>query len=576
MSDPANSTIADALEELGDLYELDGAVIHRVLAYRNAARAVRDAQGSVAQLAREGAVTSIPGIGATLERKILDLIETGEIPATVKLRERYPPGLLAITALPGLGPKRARRLFDELGIDSPDALRAAASAQRIRTLKGFGAKGEEAILAALDAGAAERPRSRPPLDRALEIGELIIDALRARDPEAQIMLAGSARRRADSVKDLDIVVDRPSLLDALGTLDLLEEGARTSPSAARGRTHSGITVELRAVSSEQFGNLLQHLTGSNAHNAALRERAVRAGLHISEYGILEDATETIHHCATEEEVYARAGLGYIEPELRENRGELEAAAAGTLPVLVDLSDIRGDLHAHTTASDGHASIEQMARAALALGYEYLAITDHSATHGFGDEVSPEQLRRQIELVHEADAKLEGIKLLAGSEVNVLPDGSPDYDDDLLAELDWVIASVHTSFALDRDAMTERMCRAASHPLVDAIGHPTGRLVERRAPYELDVDALIATCAANGTMLEINASPHRRDLDEIHSRSAAAAGVSLVINSDAHSTGGLQVLRFGIWTARRAWLTAADVANTLPWPEFAAKLGRSGR
>jgi DNA polymerase (family 10) len=321
---------------------------------------------------------------------------------------------------------------------------------------------------------------------------------------------------------------------------------------------------------------LQHLTGSNAHNAALRERAVRAGLHISEYGILEDATETIHHCATEEEVYARAGLGYIEPELRENRGELEAAAAGTLPVLVDLSDIRGDLHAHTTASDGHASIEQMARAALALGYEYLAITDHSATHGFGDEVSPEQLRRQIELVHEADAKLEGIKLLAGSEVNVLPDGSPDYDDDLLAELDWVIASVHTSFALDRDAMTERMCRAASHPLVDAIGHPTGRLVERRAPYELDVDALIATCAANGTMLEINASPHRRDLDEIHSRSAAAAGVSLVINSDAHSTGGLQVLRFGIWTARRAWLTAADVANTLPWPEFAAKLGRSGR
>jgi DNA polymerase (family 10) len=576
MSDPANSTIADALDELGDLYELDGAVIHRVLAYRTAARAVRDARGSVAQLAREGAVTSIPGIGATLERKILDLIETGEIPAAVKLRERYPPGLLAITALPGLGPKRARRLFDELGVDSPDALRAAASAQRIRTLKGFGAKGEQAILAALDAGAAERPRSRTLLDRALEIGELIIEALRALDPQAQIMLAGSARRRADSVKDLDIVVDCPSLLDSLGTLDLLEEGGRTSPSAARGRTHSGLTVELRAVSSEQFGNLLQHLSGSSAHNAALRERAVRVGLHISEYGILEDATQTTHHCATEDEVYARAGLSYIEPELRENRGELEAAAAGTLPVLVELSDIRGDLHAHTTASDGHASIEQMAQAALALGYEYLAITDHSATHGFGDDVSPEQLRRQIELVREADAKVEGIKLLAGSEVNILPDGSPDYDDDLLAALDWVIASVHTSFALDRDAMTERMCRAANHPLIDAIGHPTGRLVQRRAPYELDVDALIATCAATGTMLEINASPHRRDLDEIHSRAAAAAGVRLVINSDAHSTGGLQSLPYGIWTARRAWLTAADVANTLPWPAFAARLKRSRR
>jgi DNA polymerase (family 10) len=574
MSDPANSTIADALEELGDLYELDGAVIHRVLAYRTAAKAVRDAPGSVAQLAREGRVTSLPAIGPTLERKILDLIETGEIPAAVKLRERYPPGLVAITALPGLGPKRARRLFDELGIDSPAALREAASAQRIRTLNGFGAKGEQAILAALDAGAAERPRGRTVLDRALAIGEMIVDALRRLEPEAQVVLAGSARRRADSVKDLDIVLDRASLLDALATLELVEEGSRTSASAARGRTHTGMTVELRAVEPAQFGNLLQHLSGSNAHNAALRERAVRAGLHVSEYGILDDATQTTEHCATEAEVYARVGLAYIEPELRENRGELEAAASATLPKLVELSDIRGDLHAHTTASDGRASIEQMAEAARERGYEYLAITDHSATHGFGDDVSPDQLRRQIELVREADARIEGITLLAGSEVNILPDGSPDYEDELLGELDWVIASVHTSFGLDRDAMTERMCRAARHPLINAIGHPTGRLVERRAPYELDVDALIATCAASGTLLEINSSPDRRDLDEIHARAAAAAGVQLVINSDAHSTGGLEVLRYGIWTARRAWLTAADVANTLPWPKLAAKLGRA--
>ena len=574
MSDPANSTIADALEELGDLYELDGAVIHRVLAYRTAAKAVRDAPGSVAQLAREGRVTSLPGIGPTLERKILDLIETGEIPAAVKLRERYPPGLVAITALPGLGPKRARRLFDELGIDSPAALREAASAQRIRTLNGFGAKGEQAILAALDAGAAERPRGRTVLDRALAIGEMIVDALRRLEPEAQVVLAGSARRRADSVKDLDIVLDRASLLDALATLELVEEGSRTSASAARGRTHTGMTVELRAVEPAQFGNLLQHLSGSNAHNAALRERAVRAGLHVSEYGILDDATQTTEHCATEADVYARVGLAYIEPELRENRGELEAAASATLPKLVELSDIRGDLHAHTTASDGRASIEQMAEAARERGYEYLAITDHSATHGFGDDVSPDQLRRQIELVREADARIEGITLLAGSEVNILPDGSPDYEDELLGQLDWVIASVHTSFGLDRDAMTERMCRAARHPLINAIGHPTGRLVERRAPYELDVDALIATCAASGTLLEINSSPDRRDLDEIHARAAAAAGVQLVINSDAHSTGGLEVLRYGIWTARRAWLTAADVANTLPWPKLAAKLGRT--
>jgi DNA polymerase (family 10) len=578
MTDLANGAIADALDELGDLYELDGAVIHRVLAYRKAAKTIRDAPVSVAQLARAGTLTTLPGIGATLAQKIQDLLERGEIPAAIKLRARYPSGLLAITALPGLGPKRARRLFDELGVDSPAALREAADAQRIRNLKGFGAKGEAAILAALDAGGAERGRHRVVLDRALAVAELIVAALREIEPRAQIEPAGSVRRRADSVKDLDIVVDNAKLLDALGGLELIETASKASASAARGRTHSGMTVELRAVTPEQFGNLLQHLTGSNAHNAVLRERAVRAGVHLSEYGVLDDATGVTHHCASETEVYALAGLAYIPPELREDRGELEAAASGALPKLIELSDIRGDLHAHTTASDGRASIEEMGLAARALGHEYLAITDHSATHGFGDDVSPEQLRRQIELVHEADARIDGIRLLAGSEVNILPDGSPDYEDSLLAELDWVIASVHTSFGLSRDDMTERMCAAARHPLIDAIGHPTGRLIERRPPYELDIDALIAACAASGTMLEINSNPDRRDLNEIHARAAAAAGVGILVNSDAHSTERLLGLRYGVWTARRAWLSAADVANTLPWTALAAraKRARSGR
>ena len=578
MTDLANGAIADALDELGDLYELDGAVIHRVLAYRKAAKTIRDAPVSVAQLARAGTLTTLPGIGATLAQKIQDLLERGEIPAASKLRARYPSGLLAITALPGLGPKRARRLFDELGVDSPAALREAADAQRIRNLKGFGAKGEAAILAALDAGGAERGRHRVVLDRALAVAELIVAALREIEPRAQIEPAGSVRRRAASVKDLDIVVGNAKLLDALGGLELIETASKASASAARGRTHSGMTVELRAVTPEQFGNLLQHLTGSNAHNAALRERAVRAGVHLSEYGVLDDATGVTHHCASETEVYALAGLAYIPPELREDRGELEAAASGALPKLIELSDIRGDLHAHTTASDGRASIEEMGLAARALGHEYLAITDHSATHGFGDDVSPEQLRRQIELVHEADARIDGIRLLAGSEVNILPDGSPDYEDSLLAELDWVIASVHTSFGLSRDDMTERMCAAARHPLIDAIGHPTGRLIERRPPYELDIDALIAACAASGTMLEINSNPDRRDLNEIHARAAAAAGVGILVNSDAHSTERLLGLRYGVWTARRAWLSAADVANTLPWTALAAraKRARSGR
>ena len=572
MPPQSNSEIADALEELGDLYELDGAVIHRVLAYRNAAKVIRDAPVSVAALTREGRVTELAGIGATLEQKISDLIETGEIPAAVKLRQRFPPGLLAITGLPGLGPKRARRLFDELGIDSPQALREAAEARRLRELRGFGAKFEESVLAALAADAAPvRPSQRVVLDRALAVGELLLEALRELDPSARVELAGSARRRADTVKDLDIVLDRPDLLDAIESLELIESASRTSAGAARARTHSGVVVELRAVAPEQFGDLLQHLTGSAAHNAALRERAVRAGLHISEYGVLDDATGETTLCATEEELYARVGLPYIEPELRENRGEIEAAIAGTLPKLIERRDIRGDLHSHTTASDGRASVAEMAQAARERGYEYLAITDHSATHGFGDDVSPEGLRRQIELVREVDAATEGIRLLAGSEVNILPDGSLDYDDELLASLDWVIASVHTAFTLDSDAMTARVIAAARHPSVNALGHLTGRMLGRRRPYAIDVDAVFAAAAQAGTLIEINSSPKRRDLNEVHARAAEAAGVGILINSDAHSPAGLDAVRYGVWTARRAWLEAPQVLNTLPWPQLTAKL-----
>ena len=575
MPPTSNGQIADALDELGDLYELDGAVVHRVLAYRNAAQVVRDAPVSVAALTRDGRVTELAGIGATLEQKIRDLIETGEIPAAVKLRARFPAGLLAITGLPGLGPKRARRLFEELGIDSPQALREAAAAQRLRALRGFGAKFEESVLAALDAAATpERRARRTVLDRALDVGELLLGALRELDPGARVELAGSARRRAESVKDLDIVLDRPQLLDRVGELELIETASRTSAGAARARTHSGMLVELRAVAPEQFGDLLQHLTGSASHNAALRESAVRRGLHISEYGVLDDATQQTTVCATEEELYERLGLPYIEPELRENRGELEAAVAGTLPKLVELGDIRGELHCHTIASDGRASIAEMAQAARERGYEYLAITDHSASHGFGNDVSPDQLRRQIELVRELDEQLGDIRLLAGSEVNILPDGSLDYDDELLGELDWVIASVHTAFSLDSDAMTARVIAAAEHPRVHAIGHLTGRLIERRRPYSLDVDAVFAACARAGTLLEINSNPNRRDLNEVHARAAAAAGVGILIDSDAHSPGGLDALRYGIWTARRAWLGPAEIVNTLPWRAFEARAKRA--
>jgi DNA polymerase (family 10) len=577
MPDPTNSEIAEALDELGDLYELDGAIIHRIVAYRNAAKAVRDASVSVAAMARAGRATELASIGDTIQEKVVALADEGAIPATLKLRAKFPPGLVELTHLPGLGPKRARRLFDELGIDSLESLQRAAEAGKIRSLKGFGAKAEESILAAMKAAPVGESQRRVVLDRALAVGEELVATLRQHPAADRVELAGSARRMTDSVKDLDVIAtatDPIALSSAASALELVETAQTPGESGVRLRTHTGLKVDLRIVAPEQFGNLLQHFTGSKEHNMALRDAAVRKGLHVSEYGVLDDATGETVKCLTEHEVYERLGFSYIEPELRENRGELEAAAAGTLPALVELQDLRGDLHAHTTASDGTASIEQMAAAARDAGYEYLAITDHSATFGFGDEVSPDSLRAQIERIR--TTKVEGIELLAGSEVNILPDGSLDYDDELLAELDWVMASVHSSFRMASDAMTDRIVTAVQHPFVDAIGHPSGRKIERRPPYRFDTEAVIDAAKRTGTMLEINSSPDRRDLNDVNARAAAAAGVKIVINCDAHRIGGFSVARYGVATARRAWLTAADVANTRPWPELAATLKRNRR
>ncbi|HZU60716.1 MAG TPA: DNA polymerase/3'-5' exonuclease PolX [Solirubrobacteraceae bacterium] len=570
MPDPTNAQAAAALDELGDLYELDGAIIHRVVAYRNAAKAIRDAGVSVVGLARQGRATELPGIGPTIQEKLIALAEEGTIPAAVKLRAKFPPGLLEMMRLPGLGPKRARRLFEELGIDSVEALEEAAQGQRIRALKGFGPKAEEAFLAAIQAVRSQGHGQRTVLDRALAVGEALVAALREQPSAVRVELAGSARRMTDTVKDLDVIATATNpgaLIQAAGNLDMIESASAVSHSGARLRSHSGLLVDLRIVAPDQFGNLLQHLTGSKEHNMALRDAAVRRGLHVSEYGVLDDATGQTHRCPTEEEVYALLDLGYIEPELRENRGELEAAASGRLPLLVQRSDLRGDLHCHTTASDGTASIEQMAAAARAAGYEYLAVTDHSATMGFGNDVSPEHLRRQIEVIRSTE--VQGIRLLAGSEVNILPDGSLDYDDDLLAQLDWVLASVHSSFRMSSEAMTARIVRAIEHPLVDAIGHPSGRKIARRPPYAFDAERVIEAAARTGTMLEINASPDRRDLDDVHARAAASAGVLTLINCDAHRVGGFAVARYGVATARRAWLTAEQVANTRPWEEVQA-------
>ena len=563
-----NSAIADALEELGDLYELDGAIVHRVLAYRSAARSIREAPVSVAELAHTGRATELAGIGATLEQKILALLDTGTIPAAEKLRAKVPAGLIAITRLPGLGPKRARLLHSQLGIDSLDALREAALAGKLRTVKGLGPKFEAGVIVSLEKGIGERATPRLLLPAALELGQSLAGGLIERGGAGtEVHVAGSARRMADSVKDIDLiaVTRRPTTLaKSLAALPEIESMSSAGKAGAKARTHSGTGVDLRIAKPSQLGNLLQHFTGSGKHNAALREMAVRKGLHVSEYGIADDATGTTATCTDEREVYEMLGLAYIEPELRENRGELTV----DLPELIEIEDIRGDLHCHTVASDGRNTIEEMALAARARGYEYVAITDHSASHGFGNDVSAEELRLQIEHIREADASIEEIRVLAGSEVNILPDGSLDYEDELLSGLDWVVASVHTAFGMSEQAMTERMIAAIEHPLVDAIGHPTGRLIERREPYALNMPAVIAAAARTGTMLEINANPNRRDLSDVHARAASRAGVTILIDSDAHGVERFEVMRWGVATARRAWLTREDVANTRTWEQFA--------
>jgi DNA polymerase (family 10) len=573
-----NPEIAAAFDELGDLYELDGAVSYRVIAYRTAAKAVREASVSVMGLTREGKVTTLPGIGKTLEEKLRALDEAGDIPAAVKLRAKFPPGLIAVMHLPGFGPKRARLLYDELQVDSLEKLREVAEAGEIRKLRGFGAKVEENLLRTLaDHEEGGGPAPRILLSRALPIAEQIAGALRAHPAADRVEVAGSLRRLGDTAKDIDIIAtasDPAALIDRLRELELVESVHASGDAGARVNTHSGMKVDLKVVAPDQFGNVLQHFTGAKAHNVQLREWAVRRGLHISEYGVLDDETGETTRCATEEAVYERLGLPWIPPELREGRGELEAALKGALPKLVELADLRGDLHCHTTLSDGRQTLEQMAQAALGRGYDYLAVTDHSASHGFGNNVTDEMLEARIDEIAALNAQLDGITILAGSEVNILPDGGLDYPDELLERLDWVIASVHTSFAMDEAQMTERMVAAIESRWVDAIGHPTGRKIEQRPAYALDMTAVIEAAARTGTMIEINSAPDRRDMNEIHARAAAAAGVKVLIDSDAHGTNTLSNIRFGVATARRAWLTADQVANTRPWPEFAAMRKRS--
>jgi DNA polymerase (family 10) len=567
-----NAGIAAALEELGVLYELDGADRYRVIAYGTAATAIRESPVSVAELAAKGRATEVPGVGKTLAEKIDALLESGEIPAAAKLKAKFPATLIAVTRVPGLGTKTARKLYEELGVASLEDLKAAAESERIRELQGLGAKVEERVLEALEqlGDEPEEGGGRLLLSKVKPIAEELAAALREHPAANRVEVAGSARRWAETCKDVDLIAtaeDPATLSEHLAAHPLIAAAGTPGANGVRAQTHNGVSVDLRIVPPAAFGNLLQHFTGSKAHNVALREAAVARGLSVSEHGITETESGEVELCESEEAVYGRLGYEYVEPELREGRGELKAAREGKLPALVELADVEGDLHSHTTLSDGRNSLEEMAEAGRARGYAYMAITDHSASHGFGDHVTEERLWERIAEIKAWNKGKRGFRLLAGSEINIGLDGALDYPDDLVAALDWVVASVHTSFAISAAAMTERVLAAIENPDVDCIGHLTGRLIGRREPYPVDVEAVAEAAARTGTMLEINGNPNRRDLSDRHARLAADAGATIVLNTDAHGVDTLANMQYAVGTARRAWLTKAEVANTRSWAGF---------
>ena len=567
-----NAEIAAALRELGVLYDLDGADRFRVLAYREAARTVANSPVSVEQLAADGRLTELPGVGKTLAEKIVTLIETGSIPSADKLKAKFPATLVEVTRVPGLGAKTAKRIYDEIGVENLVQLKEAAEDGRIAGIRGLGPKTEENILASLEGVTEDGIGERLLLSNVLPIADEIRGDLLELGVAKRIEIAGSARRWGETCKDLDLIAttdDAAGLVEALATHGLSAESRRGGDAAASVLTHAGLKVDLRIGQEETFGDLLQHFTGSAEHNVQLRERALARGFSVSEHGVARVEGKKVHRFADEAGVYELLGLPYIEPELREGRGEIEAGDTGELPELVEVDDIRGDLHCHTTLSDGRNSLDEMAQAARGRGYAYLAVTDHSASHGFGNDVSARQLAKRIEEIRAwNDSAPRGFRLLAGSEVNIGLDGSLDYPDELLAELDWVIGSVHTSFTISEQAMTDRFVAAMDHPLLDCIGHLTGRLLLRREPYGVDIERIVEAAVRTGTMMEINGNPNRRDLNEHHAKLAAEGGVRIVCNTDAHGTETLANIRYSVATARRAWLSAEQIANTRAWRSFA--------
>ena len=555
---PRNDELADQLELLADLSELEGEDSFRVLAYRRAATRIRETGGPVAQLAIEGKAKELSGIGKTIEEKIVQVVETGEMEALTKRKALVPEDVVKFMRLPGLGPKTARRIWKELGVTTIPELKEAAEQQRLRVLTGLGAKSEEKILAALAEEPKDPRESRRLLGDGLPVLLELVEELRQHPAAVKVSEAGSARRRRETFRDLDVIAtstDAPALIEYFTARDNIASVVAKGDTKATVITNDGLRLDLRVVPPESYGNLLQHFTGSKEHNVALREDAVRRGFSVSEYSVTNTETGEEFRAADEEELYAHLGYAYIPPELRENGGELAAARKEELPVLVERGDLRGDLHSHSTWSDGKASVEEMARAAVALGHDYLAMCDHSPRLRDG------RLQQQWQEIDALNETLAPFRILKGIEVNIRANGELDVADDVLEQLDWVMASVHASF--DKEP-TERVLHALENPNVDCIGHLTSRRIGVRNPSTIEVEKVVEAALATGTFLEINSQPDRLDLRDANARLAGEAGVTLVISSDGHSTKALRYVDLGVGQARRAWLTKDQILNTRPW------------
>ncbi len=558
-----NNDIVRALETIATLLEIKDEPYYRVLGYTRAAESVAALGRPVREVED---LKKLPHVGGTLAEVIRDLAEDRTPQILAELAGEIPPGLVEITRLPSVGPRTAGRLWRELEVTSVEGL-AELEPARIAGLKGFGKKSAEKMVnAAKTYNATER---RMLLHTATALGEHLLEFVRSHPAAERAALAGSLRRMKETIGDLDIVAasaDPQSLADAFAEAPFVDEVLAHGPKKVF-VISNGVEADLRIVEPEAYGALLHHFTGSQAHNIVLRERAVKMGVNISEYGLAKAGTGDYRPVADEEELYARLDLAYIPPELREDTGELEAAERGTLPDLVEVSDVRGDLHVHTNYSDGKGTIESMAEAAIALGYEYLVFCDHSQSLRVANGLSPERLKAKMRAVREADEKYGEIHLLCGSEVDILKDGTLDYEDALLAELDFVVAAVHTSFGVGEKAMTERMIRAINNPHVNTIAHPTGRILNRREPYEVDVSRLIKEAAATNTALELNSYVDRLDLSVPYVREAMNAGVRITIDTDAHDETALSFMKYGVSQARRAWVEKGSVINCMSWTEF---------